>query len=64
MQTLAKEQTTAANFVVNLEKQHEWIIEEHEYVAHVYLGPTSILLTVTTGNSVSPEDNTTSPPLM
>ncbi|THG98165.1 hypothetical protein EW026_g3966 [Hermanssonia centrifuga] len=30
VQTLHKERTTAANFVTNLEKQYDWIEEEHE----------------------------------
>ncbi len=32
VQTLHKERTTAANFVTNLEKQYDWIEEEHECV--------------------------------
>ena len=32
LQTLAKEKTAATNFITNLEKQYEWIVEEHEYV--------------------------------
>lgn len=31
---LAKEKTTSGNFVVNLEKQHEWIEDEKECVSH------------------------------
>jgi structural maintenance of chromosome 2 len=31
-QALTKEATTVSNFVANLERQHEWIIEEKEYV--------------------------------
>lgn len=30
LQSLGKEKAAAANFVVNLEKQYEWIAEEHE----------------------------------
>lgn len=30
MQTLAKEKAAAAHLVDNLEKQYEWIAEEHE----------------------------------
>lgn len=32
MQALAKEKTAAQNFVANLEKLHEWILEEKRYV--------------------------------
>ncbi|KZT64707.1 hypothetical protein DAEQUDRAFT_599662 [Daedalea quercina L-15889] len=30
LQALAKEKTAAANFITNLEKQYDWIAEEHE----------------------------------
>jgi structural maintenance of chromosome 2 len=30
VQTLNKDKTAASNFVSNLEKQYEWIAEEHE----------------------------------
>ena len=30
VQSLMKEKTIAINFVANLEKQYEWILEEHE----------------------------------
>lgn len=30
LQALAKEKTAATNFIANLEKQYEWIAEEHE----------------------------------
>ena len=32
IQALGKEKTTAINVVTNLEKMHEWIVEESEYV--------------------------------
>lgn len=32
LQALAKEKTAAANIITNLEKQYEWIVEEHECV--------------------------------
>lgn len=32
MQVLAKEAAAATNLVANLEKQHEWIAEEKEFV--------------------------------
>lgn len=32
IQALAKDKTTAANIVANLEKLYEWISEEKEYV--------------------------------
>lgn len=38
VQTLAKEQAAATNLVTNLEKQHEWITEEHEYVIYISWG--------------------------
>jgi structural maintenance of chromosome 2 len=30
VQALGKDKTTASNFVANLERQYEWIVEEHE----------------------------------
>ena len=42
VQTLAKEQTASTNFVTSLEKQYEWIAEEHEYVVKPYLNLTYI----------------------
>lgn len=30
LQALAKEKTAATNFITNLEKQYDWIAEEHE----------------------------------
>ncbi|KAH9917715.1 condensin complex subunit SMC2 [Fomitopsis serialis] len=30
LQALAKEKTAATNFIANLEKQYDWIVEEHE----------------------------------
>lgn len=32
VQVLNKEKTSAVNFVVNLEKQYEWIVEDKKYV--------------------------------
>lgn len=32
LQGLVKEKAGAANFVTNLEKQYEWIVQEQEYV--------------------------------
>jgi structural maintenance of chromosome 2 len=32
IQVLSKEKTTATNTVANLEKMHDWIAEESEYV--------------------------------
>ena len=32
IQILGKERTAAANMMANLEKQHEWIAEDKEYV--------------------------------
>lgn len=37
LQALAKDKITAANFVTNLEKMHEWIAEENQYVSSSFL---------------------------
>ena len=36
LQALGKDKVTAANFVANLEKMHEWIAEENQYVLFTY----------------------------
>ena len=43
VQTLAKEKTVAVNFVANLEKQYEWIADEHECVHSPINGSNGII---------------------